>query len=134
MLSQDLRGMPEVWLENSVLHKFKRANWFARPGNELTMSRNDHDDDDDDPDEDGEDESNKSTSSAPGRFHLPSLFSGRIMPSPILRRPHSNDELSAVGNEASFGNDGKDSSCPVAPLDSICYTRPPIVFSATLVS
>jgi hypothetical protein len=49
----------------------------------------------------------KSTSSAPGRFHLPVLFGGRIMSSPILRRPHSNDELLAVGNEASFGNDGE---------------------------
>jgi len=107
MLSQDLRGMPEVWLENSVLHKFKRANRFARPENESTMSRNDNVDDDNDPDEDGEDESNKSTSSAPGRFHLPALFGGRIMSSPILQRSHSNDELLAVGNEASFGNDGE---------------------------
>ena len=46
MLSQDLKGMPEVKIDNIVQNKFRRVNWFARSENESIISRNENDDDD----------------------------------------------------------------------------------------
>ena len=120
MLSQDLKGMPEVKIENIVQNKFRRVNWFARSENESIISRNENDDDDDDEnnnnndfDEDNDGGSNKSISTAPGRFQFPSILTGRILSSPIIRRGHSIDELSAARIEA-CGNNDKD-SCSVTP-------------------
>lgn len=111
MLSQDLKGMPEVRIENFVQQKLRRVNWFARSENESIIGRNDDNNNDSDEDNDGG--SNKNISTAPGCFQLPSKFGGLIMSSPIIRRGHSIDELSAASIEA-CGNNDKD-ACLVTP-------------------
>lgn len=116
MLSQDLKGMPEVKIENFVQHQFRRVNWFARSENESIISSNENNNDDDnnnnDSYEDNDGESNKRFSTAPGRFQLPSMLGGRIISPPIIRRGHSIDELSAARNEGSATKkDDGGSSC-----------------------
>jgi hypothetical protein len=80
MLAHDLKGMPEVQLENIVQHAIWR-HWserrrskvplgrhsrFARSFDAVEQPTNDFDDE----------ESKNSSSSAPGRFHMSSIFGG----------------------------------------------------------